>query len=281
MRKTKQEIEIIKESIRNLLEKEQPMSVRQVFYRIVSMGIIKKSEAEYRGTVIRLLGNMRKDRTIPYHWIADNTRWVRRPNTHSSMTNALEETARLYRRSYWDGLDIYLEFWLEKDALSGVIYEETNKWDVPLLVTRGYPSLSFLYTAGEHISRTRKKCYLYYLGDHDPSGINIPIKVEESIREFAPNVDLHFEVIAVTADQINKYDLPTRPTKLTDSRSKSFFGESVELDAIPSKELRQIVKSYIDRHLDPEHVKKIKNIERLEKESTQIFLDTMDLDYGI
>lgn len=276
MRRSKIEIEQIKKAIYDLLENENHMTVRQVFYRLVSIGIIEKTEAEYKSTVVRLLGNMRKQQIIPYHWIADNTRWVRRPKTYSSIEMALEDTAYSYRKSMWQDLDNYVEFWLEKDSLSGIVYKETESWDVPLMVTRGYPSLSFLYTAGEQISLIDKSCYLYYLGDRDPSGVNIPIKVEEGIREFAPDTDIYFEVIAVTADQISEFDLPTRPTKLTDSRSNSFIGESVELDAIPPNKLREIVRKHIGKHITQEQVDKIKNIERLEKESVQDYLDLLE-----
>lgn len=276
MRRTKSEINIIKDAIANLLESEHPMTVRQVFYRLVSMGVINKTETEYKGTVVRLLGIMRKRRMIPYYWIADNTRWVRRPRTYSSIERALQNTAESYRRSMWQDLDVYVEFWLEKDSLSGIVYKETGAFDVPLMVTRGYPSLSFLYTAGEQISYTDKSCYLYYMGDHDPSGVNIPVKVEEGIREFAPNVNLQFEIIAVTSDQIVEYDLPTRPTKLTDSRSHSFMGESVELDAIPPNKLREIVREHIGKHISQEQIDDIKNTERMEKETTQGLIDLLD-----
>lgn len=275
MRRGKKEIARIQVAIYNLLKNENPMTVRQVFYRLVSTGIIEKTESEYKSTVVRLLGRMRKQQIVPYYWISDNTRWVRRPQTYSSMERALQNTAESYRRSLWQDLDTYVEFWLEKDSLSGIVYKETESWDVPLMVTRGYPSLSFLYTAGEQISLIDKSCYLYYMGDHDPSGVNIPIKVEEGIREFAPNVDLHFEVIAVTTDQIVEYDLPTRPTKQSDSRSIDFIGESVELDAIPPSKLREIVRERIRRHISTEQVERIKNIEKLEKESVQNYIDLL------
>ena len=61
------------------------------------------------------------------------------------MQDALEETARLYRKSLWADADAYVEIWLEKDALSGVVYPVTSQFDVPLMVARGYASLSFLH----------------------------------------------------------------------------------------------------------------------------------------
>ena len=81
--------------------------------------MIAKTEAEYKRTVVRLLGDMRKDGTIPYTWLADATRWMRKPRTHSSAEAALKRTAELYRRALWDDSDTVPEVWLEKEALAG------------------------------------------------------------------------------------------------------------------------------------------------------------------
>lgn len=266
-RRTKTEIDSIRQSIIEVLRIDTPMTVRQVFYQLVSLGVIEKSEAEYKGTVCRLLSTMRREGDVPFEWLADNTRWMRKPNSYSGLERCLEITASTYRRALWDDQDARVEIWLEKDALSGVLYRETEKWDVPLMVTRGYPSLSFLHSAAMDISATDKPTYLYYFGDHDPSGIDIPRKVEEDIREFVPWVDLNFERVAVLPEQIEAWNLPTRPTKRTDTRSKSFQGASVEVDAIPPARLREFVCDCIERHIDPHVLAETKRIERLERES--------------
>jgi hypothetical protein len=128
-----------------------PMSVRQVFYQAVSRGLIAKTEAEYKNTVCRLLSEMRLEGEMPYGWIADGTRWQRKPVTHSGLEAALGSIHRTYRRSLWDNQSAYIEVWLEKEALAGVVYDATAQYDVPLMVTRGYPSLSFLANAAEDI----------------------------------------------------------------------------------------------------------------------------------
>jgi hypothetical protein len=243
------------------------MTVRQVFYRMVSLGVIDKTEAAYKGTVCRLLGLMRRERVIPFGWIADNTRWMHKTRSYSTLEAALERTAETYRRALWDWQDVYVEIWLEKDALSGVLYEETNPWDVPLMVTRGYPSLSYLYEAAEQIAAIDKPTYLYYFGDYDPSGMDITRVVERGIREFAPDADIHFERVAVTPAQIFTYELPTRPTKKTDSRSKNFEGESVEVDAIPPAILREMASDCITRHVEPGAYTRLMRVENEEKET--------------
>ncbi|MFB2920054.1 MULTISPECIES: hypothetical protein [Aerosakkonema] len=264
-RRSSAEIQQVKEAILRVLSVENPMTVRQVFYQLVSTGAIAKTEAEYKSTVVRLLTEMRRTGEIPYYWIADNTRFQRKPKTWSSLKTALLDTARYYRRSLWEEAKVYVEIWLEKDALAGVLYQVTEAWDVPLMVTRGYPSLSFLHSAAETIKYQNKPTYIYYFGDRDPSGVDIPRVVNEGISSMAPHIEIFFEAVAVTPAQIEYLHLPTRPTKTSDSRSKKFSGESVEVDAIPPSILRHLVNECILKHVDFELLQKIKAIETEER----------------
>jgi hypothetical protein len=91
--------------------------------------------------------------------------------------------------------------------------------------------------------------FIYHLGDFDPSGVNAGEKIEETLMEMASDADIKFERVAVTADQINAWHLPSRPTKTSDSRSKGFGEISVELDAIEPSRLRDLVEAVIQRHL--------------------------------
>lgn len=164
------------------------MTVRQVFYQAVSRGLIDKTEAEYKRTIVRLLTQMRKNNELPWHWMADNTRWMRKPNTHDNLATMMERSQELYRRALWNDQDAYVEVWLEKDALSGVLYDVTEQWDVPLMVTRGYPSFSFIASAAQAIAQQDKPVHLYYFGDHDPSGVDIPRYVEQQIKQLVYGV---------------------------------------------------------------------------------------------
>jgi hypothetical protein len=267
-RRGKSEITAIKNALREALADYNPMTVRQVFYQMVSRGVIQKNENEYKNTVCRLLAEMRRSGEIPYGWIADNTRWMRKPTTYSSMENMLSITAQTYRRAIWDNQDAYVEIWLEKDALAGVLIEETRPWDVLLMVTRGYASLTYLHEAALTIKAQRKPAYLYYFGDYDPSGVDIPRKVESDLRELTGyDSEIHFERVAVTPAQILEFQLPTRPTKPGDSRSKNFYDESVEVDAIPPMQLREIVRDCIVWHVDQGVYERTMEIERQELET--------------
>ncbi len=263
-RRTKVEIETVRNGLYEILSEQHPATVRGTFYQAVSKGLVAKTESEYKTTVGRLLTEMRRAGDLPYGWLADNTRWMRKPRTYESLEDMLELTAQTYRRSVWGSQRAYVEVWLEKDALAGAIYQVTERWDVPLMVTRGYSSLTFLHSAAEAIAEQGKPTFIYYLGDHDPSGVDIPRFVERELRRLAPNVSLTFERLAVTPDQIIEFDLPTRPTKSSDTRAKRFKGESVEVDAIPAPALRQLVASRIEAHVDHDALERLLGIEEAE-----------------
>jgi hypothetical protein len=142
------------------------------------------------------------------------------------------------------------------------------------MVTRGYPLITYLYGAAEAIANCGKPAYIYYFGDHDPSGIDIPRKVEAGLREFAPFADIHFQRVAVLPEQIEELQLPTRPTKKTDSRSKTFEGESVEVDAIPPAQLRSLARRCIERHVDRHALRVMQITEESERALLQRIINT-------
>ncbi len=275
-RRSRAEMNGIRDALVELLSAEHPMTVRQAFYRAVSSGIVEKSEAQYKGTIGRLLCELRRDGQIPFEWIADNTRWMRKPKTYDCKEDMLRLTAQTYRRALWNDQDAYVEVWLEKEALAGVVVEVTAKWDVPLMVTRGYPSLSYIHSAAEAISSQDKPAFLYYFGDHDPSGVDIPRTVDIGLRELAPDADIEFVRVAVNPEQIEEFDLPTRPTKKSDSRSKGFEGESVEVDAIPPAHLRQLVEDCIVQHVDADALEATKVVEREERRTLLVMCGELE-----
>lgn len=245
-------------------QEHRPVTVRQLFYAMSVRGRAPKTEAGY-DLVGRELVKMREAGNLPFYWIADNTRWQLRPQTFSGIEDMLEITASTYRRSLWLDAPVHVEVWLEKDALSGVLSEETRRYDVPLMVTRGYPSLTFLNSSALALASQQRPAYVYYFGDHDPSGVDIPLKVEAGLRRYAPDAEIYFERVAVNPVQIAAWNLPTRPTKKTDSRAKSFKGESVEVDAIPPVELRALTRDCIERHLNSRRLEALQLVEREER----------------
>lgn len=260
-RRKKSEIAGIKKALFDILEADHPQTVRQVFYAMTVRGLIGKNEKEYDSTICRLLGDMREEGVVPFEWVADNTRWKRRPVTYTGLSDAVWNLAQAYRRNLWDDAEDYVEIWVEKDALAGVIVDETDPLDVPLMVAKGYTSKSYAYGAAQDIAdemERLKRIYIYHLGDSDPSGEDAARDVEAKLRRYTQklrtgeDVEIHFKRIAVLDEQIERWNLPLRPNKKGDSRTAKFHRQagSVELDAIPARELRKIVRDAIEPHID-------------------------------
>jgi hypothetical protein len=136
-RATKAEVEARRGALLGIIEAGKPMTVRQVFYQAIVHGVVEKAESG-SAKVQTDLTLLRRMGVLPYEYIADNTRWQRKPRTSDSVEDALRETAAFYRKALWSNADCYVEIWLEKDALAGVIYPITSLYDVPLMVARGW-----------------------------------------------------------------------------------------------------------------------------------------------
>ena len=284
-RRTKAAMEHIKAELLAIVEADKPMTVRQVFYRAVVAGLVEKTEGEYQNTVARLLVDMRRSGDLPYHWISDNTRWMRRPAMYSGLADFIARHQRAYRRDLWAKSPTYIEIWCEKEALAGVIYDVTAEYGVPLMVSRGFASESYLYSAAEAI--TDQLCddgpaydaAIYYFGDYDRDGFRISAAIEASLRRLCPQLlnnwdddDLLFERMAVDDHQIVLLDLPTRPTKPT-ATSADWPADRpcVELDAIQPSILRGIVRVCIEQHVDQGQLAALRQIEAAEREQLKLF----------
>ena len=115
-RATRAELEERRDALLDIVANMRPMTVRQVFYQATVRGIVEKTENGY-AKVQTDLAEMRRDGALPYGWLADNTRWQRKPRTFNGVAEALTATAQLYRKALWNDADSYVEIWLEKDAL--------------------------------------------------------------------------------------------------------------------------------------------------------------------
>jgi hypothetical protein len=233
-RATKADVNTRRARLLEIVAEMKPMTVRQVFYQATVRDWVEKSDPGYNKVQTDLV-QMRRAGVLPYDWLADNTRWQRKPRTFNGVQQALEDTARLYRKDLWADADAYV-------------------------------SLSFLHNAATFINDLRVPTFIYHCGDYDPSGVNAAEKIEQTLREMAPNAEISFERIAVTPEQITAWSLPSRPTKKSDRRSKNFGAISVELDAIEPNQLRDLIERAIERHLPPVRFAVLKAAERSERE---------------
>jgi hypothetical protein len=249
-----------------LVAELQPATVRGIFYAATTRGLMPKIEAAYH-RVGKCLGDLRRDGLLPYDWIVDLTRRVNEPATFSDIADALRTIRQVYRKNPWDHSPVHVQVWLEKAALEGVIQPVTHQYAVPLIVSRGYASLSVLNEAAELLKGINRPTHVYHIGDFDPSGVNAGETIERSLREMAPGAEIHFERLAVTPEQIRRWNLPTRPTKKSDTRAKNFESAiSVEADAIAPPTLREITERAILRHLPADRLAAFKIDERADQE---------------
>lgn len=248
-RRSNAELEVVDAAIAAIVAADAPMTLRGVYYRCVAAGIVDKTEAAYR-LVGRELLKLRRAGVVRYADITDGTRLIRKPRSWSSVDDMLADAAASYRRALWHDQDVEVMVFTEKDAISGVLYPVTSNWDVPLGILRGYASESFAHTVADEILFADKPVVAYQFGDHDPSGVDAWREFSAKVTAFAPAAEVEFVRLAVTVEQIVEMDLPTRPTKQTDTRARGFSGGSVEVDAIPPSVLRRLLEEAIAGHVD-------------------------------
>jgi hypothetical protein len=267
-RRTRQEIASLEEALLEICRDNEPLTIRHAFYLAVAAALIAKDERDYKNVVCRLLLRLRRRGRLPYSWIVDSTRWMRKPTSYVSLVDAMQRLARSYRQDLWCDQPVYVEVWVEKEAMAGVLMEETVPWDIPLMVSKGFSSESFLYSAAEKIKDVGKPTYIYYFGDFDPSGIYIDRDIERRLRGFCPNAEIHFVRLGVTAQHIREYSLPTRPPKRKkNTHAQGFRGERcVEIDAVPPRIVRDILRTAIEQHIDRRRLEVTRAAEASERE---------------
>jgi len=176
-RRTKEQMALFRDAIRRTLMNRNPQTVRQLFYQLVSQGVIEKTENQYDAVSVQSL-KLREQGVIDWEWIQDTTRWVRAPYTYENVSEALDDLAYTYRLDYWRDQGCRVHIWSEKDALAALMEQVTDPLCVPLYVSRGFSSPSYILKAAKTIQERDVPTYVYYFGDHDPSGIWIDVKIE-------------------------------------------------------------------------------------------------------
>ncbi|MGH7611638.1 MAG: hypothetical protein ACREN4_06435 [Candidatus Dormibacteria bacterium] len=200
-RRTRAELDAIDQAIVEAVDADAPVTLRGVYYRVVSAGAVDKTEAGYR-LVGRELLKLRRSGGVDYADITDGTRWVTKPTSWSGLEAMLEDAAVSYRRALWRNQKAEVHLFTEKDAISGILLPITERWDVGLGVLRGTSSESFTWSVAQAVLASPKEhIYLYQLGDHDPSGVDAWRAFRERLVRFLGQevtqeaIDLLFELL--------------------------------------------------------------------------------------
>jgi hypothetical protein len=271
-RRTRAEIEALDDALREIVDQFRRVTVRQIFYQAVNRALVPKSETKGYRVVQRRLVTLRESGSIPHGDIVDGTRYVHGHRQYHDLDEFTTYAAGLYRKDYWSTSPVNVEIWLEKDALKGVMIPTVvNECGLGLHVTRGFASITYLQEAAADIELDGRPTYDYVLTDFDPSGVSIAEKVEEELKARAPESEIIVQRLAVEREQIGQWNLPTRPTKASDTRATKFRRvrgtDSVKLDAIPLDELRNLVRNAIDSHMEPWRLRQFWMVEREERET--------------
>lgn len=223
---------------------------------------------------------------LDWDYLVDRTRNLE-DNAHwTGPQPILKTAARTFMLDRWKDQPYYVEVWIEKDALVGVLQAACPDLDVPFFSCRGYTSQSEMWNAAQRIGdkvSEGKDVRIVHLGDHDPSGIDMSRDIHERISMFVAqdlgyegpkdrqteawfytdSLGERFEVdrVALNMDQVRVYNPPPNPAKLSDSRAGDYvdkFGyQSWELDALPPADLVQIVKDAVVGYMEHDEMDQV------------------------
>lgn len=231
------------------------LTLRQLYYQFVSKGHIPNNERSYKnlGTAIddgRMIG------LIDWERIVDRTRNLEGLSHFDSPADIMRAAVYSYHENKWASQENHVEVWVEKQALAGVVQRICNRMDVSFFACRGYVSQSEMWSAARRLMRYRdagQHPVILYLGDHDPSGIDMTRDVAARLSLFVGD-EVEVRRLALNWDQIEEYNPPPNPAKLSDSRSTAYIDahgdESWELDALPPTVINQLISDEIGDLLD-------------------------------
>ncbi len=237
------------------LDEFKPLTLRQVYYQLVGKGYIENNVSQY-GMLSKLLKHARIDGYISWDDIEDRVRAYHDLTGWGSSTeyisSSVEHFLTTYKRDLLQTQDVYIELWIEKDALSSIFTRVASRFTVPVVVCRGFSSVSFLNDYKTRLSYYKDKTpLLLYFGDFDPSGVEMLTAMETTLKEELNVTGIIFKRIALSKEDVFLYNLPHSPDALkkTDTRAKKHieeFGEiAVELDALPPQVLQDKIEEAI------------------------------------
>lgn len=233
------------------------LTLRQLYYQFVSRDLLPNTIQSYKrlGDIVvdgRLAG------LIDWDAIVDRTRNLESLAHWANPESIVEAVSEQFRIDKWARQPNRIEVWIEKEALAGVFERICEELDVPYFCCRGYTSISEMWAAGQRLKKyhargNRQKPIILHFGDHDPSGIDMTRDIVDRLEMFA---GFHIEVerLALNMNQVEQYEPPPNPAKLSDSRAASYvqaYGdESWELDALEPTTLADLVRTAVDQYRD-------------------------------
>jgi hypothetical protein len=230
------------------------LTLRQLYYQMVARDIIDNTEKSYK-RLSSILNDARLAGLVDWLGIIDRTRGMRGVTHWRDPAEIVRSTAYNYAIDKWADQKNRVEVWVEKDALVGIVGSACSKWDVDFFSCRGYTSASEMWVAAQRLEQyvqAGQTPVILHFGDHDPSGRDMTRDIIARLQLFMGGVEV--QRLALNMDQIEKYNPPPNPTKLTDSRSNTYVAEfghnSWELDALEPHVLVSLIETNVRTFLD-------------------------------
>lgn len=261
-----------------------PLTVRQLYYQLVSKLVIKNNLASY-GKVSRVSTKLRRHDIIPWDAVEDRTRRTIEKRGISDVQAFVEEQMesfldfRYYHRCYVQNQDNYVEVAVEKDALSSILSEAVWQYCTRLNIVKGQVSATMLNDMAERFEQAvfdGQNPVLLYLGDFDPTGIAIPESIQSKLWEFH-GVEIELRRVGLNPEHIKQYNLPESfdAAKPSDPNYQKFikrFGSlsPTELDALHPKDLTALIKQALEAVLDMSDISEQKEIEDIERRKLKL-----------
>ena len=242
---SKSSLNIINQANNIIVEYEEQgfsLTLRQLYYQFVSRDFIANKQTEYK-RIGSIVNDARLAGLIDWYSIEDRTRNLEALSHWCNPSDIVQTCINQYRIDKWENQKYWLEVWIEKDALTGIIQDICHKHDVPYFSCRGYTSQSEMWTASQrllhHAQENDQIPVIIHLGDHDPSGIDMTRDIMDRLNLFSLDFrgeGARVKRIALNMDQVEQYKPSPNPAKTTDSRYQAYImeygGDSWELDAL-------------------------------------------------
>lgn len=261
-----------------LEEYYEGITVRQLYYRLVAMGMTN-SQRHYNRvkeamTAARWKGDIKMeafiDRERSMHGETEADEKELEDEVGKAKSN-IKAWMSAYYLSRWSNQKYFIEVWIEKKAQQGIFERTCSRMDVGLGPCKGYPSLTFLNEAKERFENARdngQEVVILYFGDYDPSGEDIPRSLGENLNRMGCEIEVKH--MALNPTQIKEMKLSGVPPKKTDSRTAGWNGGSVvELDAVEPNKMQEICEKAIREHFDEGDYQELKDREAEERKEYQ------------
>jgi hypothetical protein len=231
------------------------LTLRQLYYQFVARGLLANSDKNY-DRLGNLISDGRMAGLVSWTAIEDRGRSLMGLNFHSGPDAAVKEARSEYRIDMWANQEWRPEVWVEKQALEGVIGSICNELRVNFFATKGYNSMSEQWRAGRRFAgyiHKGQRPIIFHLGDHDPSGLDMTRDNRDRLSIFA-GVPIQVMRLALNMDQVQHYNPPPNPAKITDSRAADYiarFGNSSwELDALDPPTIHNLIRDAVEKIKD-------------------------------